>query len=94
MFDARQFIRDQRDGVRHAPGAVRDFVAAFTRGDVPEYQVTAWLMACFFRPPSEEETFELTDAMLHSGEVIRFHGGVVMDMTLNQPEQSKAGEQR
>ena len=74
MFDARQFIRDQRDGVRHAPGAVRDFVAAFTRGDVPEYQVTAWLMACFFRPPSEEETFELTDAMLHSGEVIRFDG--------------------
>jgi len=74
MFDARQFIRDQRDGVRHAPGAVRDFVAAFTRGDIPEYQVTAWLMACFFRPPSEEETFELTDAMLHSGEVIRFEG--------------------
>ena len=73
-FDARQFIRDQRDGVRHAPGAVRDFVAAFTRGDVPDYQVTAWLMACFFRPPSDEEAFELTDAMLHSGEVITFSG--------------------
>ena len=74
MFDARQFIRDQRDGVRHAPGAVRDFVAAFTRGDVPDYQVTAWLMACFFRPPTDEETFELTDAMLHSGSVIEFEG--------------------
>jgi lipopolysaccharide export system protein LptC len=32
--------------------------------------------------------------IIDSGEVIRFHGGVVMDMTLNQPEQSKAGEQR
>ena len=73
-FDARAFIRDQRDGVRHAPGAVRDFVAAFTRGDVPEYQVTAWLMACYFRPPSEDEAFELTDAMLHSGTVITFEG--------------------
>jgi len=32
--------------------------------------------------------------IVDSGEIIRFHGGVVMDMTLNQPEQSKAGEQR
>jgi lipopolysaccharide export system protein LptC len=32
--------------------------------------------------------------IVDSGEVIRFHGGVVMDMTLNQPDQPKAGEQR
>jgi lipopolysaccharide export system protein LptC len=32
--------------------------------------------------------------IVDSGEIIRFHGGVVMDMTLNQPEQQKAGEQR
>ena len=32
--------------------------------------------------------------IIDSVDVIRFHGGVVMDMTLNQPEQSKAGEQR
>src|SRR4249919_2790517 len=32
--------------------------------------------------------------IVDSGEVIRFHGGVVMDMTLNQPEQPKTGEQR
>jgi lipopolysaccharide export system protein LptC len=32
--------------------------------------------------------------IVDSGELIRFHGGVVMDMTLNQPEQPKAGEQR
>ena len=32
--------------------------------------------------------------IVDSGEVIRFHGGVVMDMTLNQPEQPKAGAQR
>jgi lipopolysaccharide export system protein LptC len=32
--------------------------------------------------------------IIDSGEVIRFHGGVIMDMTLNQPEQPKAGEQR
>lgn len=32
--------------------------------------------------------------IVDSGDVIRFHGGVVMDMTLNQPEQPKTGEQR
>jgi pyrimidine-nucleoside phosphorylase len=71
-FDARAFIREQRDGARHAPGAVRDFVRAFTAGDVPDYQVSAWLMAVFFKGLADEETFELTDAMLHSGTVIRF----------------------
>ncbi len=71
-FDARAFIRTKRDGARHAPGAVRDFVRAFTAGAVPDYQVAAWLMAVFFRSLEDEETFELTDAMLHSGEVIAF----------------------
>ena len=73
-FDARQFIRDKRDGARHAPGAVRDFTAAFTRGEVPDYQVSAWLMAAFLKGLSDEEAFELTDAMLHSGAVIAFDG--------------------
>ena len=73
-FDARSFIREKRDGARHAPGAVRAFVAAFTADGVPDYQVAAWLMAVFFRGLDPEETFELTDAMLRSGEVIRFEG--------------------
>jgi pyrimidine-nucleoside phosphorylase len=71
-FDARQFIRDKRDGARHAPGAVRDFTAAFTGGEIPDYQVSAWLMAAFLKGLSDEEAFELTDAMLHSGAVITF----------------------
>jgi len=69
-FDARTFVRAKRDGARHDAGAVHDFVAAFTTGDVPDYQVAAWLMAVFFRGLDDEETFALTDAMLHSGDVI------------------------
>ncbi len=72
MFEARSFIREKRDGARHAPGAVRAFVGAFTSGEVPDYQVAAWLMAAFLKGLSDEETLELTDAMLHSGEVIKF----------------------
>ena len=73
-FDARQFIREKRDGARHAPGAVRDFTAAFTRGEVPDYQVSAWLMAAFLKGLSDEEAFELTDAMIRSGETLDLHG--------------------
>jgi pyrimidine-nucleoside phosphorylase len=72
--DARAMIRTKRDGVRHEPGAVRAWIAAYTAGDVPDYQMAAWLMAVFFRSLDDEETFELTDAMLHSGDVLAFPG--------------------
>ncbi|HTP12832.1 MAG TPA: thymidine phosphorylase, partial [Bacteroidota bacterium] len=39
-------------------------------GRVPDYQMSAFLMACFFRGMNEEETFTFTKLMLHSGEVI------------------------
>ncbi len=73
-FDARTFVRAKRDGARHDAGAVHAFVSAFTSGEVPDYQVAAWLMAVFFRGLDDAETFALTDAMLHSGDVITLTG--------------------
>jgi pyrimidine-nucleoside phosphorylase len=69
-FDVRSFLRAKRDGARHDAGAVRAFIAAYTAGNVPDYQVAAWLMAVFFRGLDDDESFALTDAMLHSGDVI------------------------
>ena len=43
---------------------------AYTRGDVPDYQLAAFLMAVYFRGLSTSETFALTDAMVRSGETI------------------------
>jgi pyrimidine-nucleoside phosphorylase len=37
---------------------------------VPDYQMSAFLMACYFRGMSEQETFTFTNLMLHSGEVV------------------------
>ena len=43
---------------------------AYARGDVPDYQLAAFLMAVYFRGLSTTETFALTDAMVRSGETI------------------------
>ena len=45
---------------------------AYTRGGVPDYQVSAWLMAVVLRGMTRPETAALTDAMLRSGEVLDF----------------------
>ena len=44
-----------------------------TNGSIPDYQMSAWLMAIFFNGMTFEETGYLTDEMLHSGDVIDFH---------------------
>ncbi|MEG2001710.1 MAG: pyrimidine-nucleoside phosphorylase, partial [Clostridia bacterium] len=46
------------------------FVEGFTKGTIPDYQASALLMAICCRGMDERETFKLTDAMLHSGDVI------------------------
>jgi pyrimidine-nucleoside phosphorylase len=70
--DARAAIRHKREGGRHTPEELSELAAAYARGDVPDYQMAAWLMAVFFRGLDRDETMALTRAMLHSGTVIEF----------------------
>ena len=65
-----EFIREKRDGGAHRPEAIREWIRAVARDQVPDYQVAAWLMAVYFRGMTREETFALTDAMARSGEVL------------------------
>jgi pyrimidine-nucleoside phosphorylase len=67
---AIDIIRKKRDGGELSRNQIESLVNAYTRGDIPDYQVSAWLMAVVLRGMTRAETAALTDAMLHSGEVL------------------------
>jgi len=67
---AAELIERKRDGGVLAPEDVRELVLAYVRDEVPDYQMSALLMAVFFRGLNEVETHALTDAMVASGETI------------------------
>ena len=69
-FRAIDVIRKKRDGVELSRGEIEGLVNAHTSGDIPDYQVSAWLMAVVLKGMTRPETAALTDAMLHSGEVL------------------------
>ena len=69
-FRAIDVIRKKRDGVELTRHEIEALVNAYTAGDVPDYQVSAWLMAVVLRGMTRPETAALTDAMLRSGEVL------------------------
>jgi pyrimidine-nucleoside phosphorylase len=63
-------IRTKRDGGEHSAKEIASLVEAFTRGDVPDYQMSAWMMAVLLRGMATGETAALTDAMMRSGSVM------------------------
>jgi pyrimidine-nucleoside phosphorylase len=69
-FRAIDVIRKKRDGGELSANEIEALVNAYTHGDIPDYQVSAWLMAVVLRGMTRPETAALTDAMLHSGEVL------------------------
>jgi len=69
-FRAIDVIRKKRDGGELSRDEIDYLVNSYTRGDIPDYQVSAWLMAVVLRGMTRAETASLTDAMLHSGEVL------------------------
>src|SRR5215210_7562396 len=69
-----QLIEHKRDGRALSPDQWSHLVRAYVAGEVPDYQMSALLMAIFFRGLEPEELAALTDAMIDSGDRLRFDG--------------------
>ena len=69
---AVDLIRKKRDSGEHSREEINFLVSGYTRGEIPDYQMSAWLMAAWIRGLSRAEIAALTETMLHSGEVITF----------------------
>jgi len=67
---AVDIIARKRDGLELSREEIEGFVAGFGRGEIPDYQVSAWAMAVVLRGMTARETYDLTMAMVASGETL------------------------
>src|SRR5437660_4030491 len=65
-------IRKKRDGGELSTGEIEFIVRGYTAGDLKDYQISAWLMAVLLKGMTRAETAALTEAMLHSGEILEW----------------------
>jgi pyrimidine-nucleoside phosphorylase len=63
-------IEKKRDGTELDSNEIHDFIDGYTKGDIPDYQMSALAMAIYFRGMTPRETADLTLAMMESGKVI------------------------
>jgi pyrimidine-nucleoside phosphorylase len=63
-------IQRKRDGEELAPEEIEFLVNGYTSGEIPDYQMSAFLMAVFFSGMSDREVSRLTECMLRSGDTI------------------------
>jgi pyrimidine-nucleoside phosphorylase len=69
-LNALEIIARKRDGHAHTAEEIGFLVTRYVRGEIPDYQMAAWLMAVCIRGMTPPETLALTQAMVASGEVL------------------------
>jgi len=67
-----QLIRKKRDGEQLLPDEINHLITAYSKDQLPDYQMSAFLMAGYLNGMSGSEAAALTDAMLHSGKTLDF----------------------
>ncbi len=65
-----ELIRKKRDGHSLNEEEMRFLISDYVAGKLPDYQMSAFLMACYYRGMDEAETLTFTKLMLHSGVVV------------------------
>lgn len=72
MLLPSEIIRKKRSGKELELTEIDFLIQSYTRGEVPDYQMSAWLMTVFFNGMTEKETFGLTKSMINSGITVDF----------------------
>jgi len=65
-----EFIEKKKVGGEHTSSEIQDFINAYVKGRIPDYQMAAWLMAVNFQGMTDKETIALVETMLQSGKRI------------------------
>ena len=65
-------IEKKKRGGLHTKEEINFLITSLMNGTAPDYQISAWLMAVYFKGLTENETTFLTEAMINSGEIIDF----------------------
>ena len=68
-------IEKKREGQELTAEEIEFLISGFTSGEIPDYQMSAWAMAVFFRGMTAGETQHLTTAMMESGSVLKYPAG-------------------
>ncbi|MDD3126160.1 MAG: pyrimidine-nucleoside phosphorylase [Candidatus Izemoplasmatales bacterium] len=63
-------IEKKRDGLTLSAEEIEFVIHGYVKGTIPDYQISAWLMAIYFVGMTDEESAALTKSMLYSGDVI------------------------
>lgn len=71
-FLPAEIIKAKRNGQVLSDKHIDEFIQSYAQGKLPDYQMSALLMAIYFQGMNDQETLSLTKAMLHSGEVVDF----------------------
>ena len=69
-MDIISIIEKKKHGEELTKEEIEFWIEGYTKGDIPDYQVSALLMAIRLKGMTKRETFDLTDSMLHSGETV------------------------
>ena len=69
-FNMNDIIYKKREGGELTADEIKWWIDGYVKGEIPDYQVSALLMAIFFRGLTREETYTLTAAMRYSGDTV------------------------
>jgi pyrimidine-nucleoside phosphorylase len=73
-FRMVDMIQEKKEGRVHSAHTIQQFVSLMVEGQIPDYQISAWLMAVYFQGLTLQETVDLTAAMADSGDKLDLTG--------------------